>query len=448
MNNYFERKMVTLLTLRYLRRFMKTYYTAQKDPSFWIKEQQRNIRKYIDHVYAIPFYRERFDRVGAVPSDIVTAEDFVKLPQLTRDEYRDWVTYEVKTHPEKYKHWMTCSTSGSSGTPLAFLQRPQTRAADTANLFRSILIQKKNYNIFFDSFFTVVSKPGIRKNQNSFIQRLGIARQMEVSGGDRIETLTECFNSFKPGFMYGIKSVFVRMIEYARKNNIPLHRPKLVATIGEMLDDDAAELLQEVFGKDRVYDFYGASETGNLCTTLTGGSLKTGERHYIIWHDAYVCNLINAQGKLDIEGNLVVTPLLHYGFPLLNYYLSDEIQMGIEGGVKYIKQIKGRDNDKVFNSDGTYYTYSTVYQLMSKLEDIRQYRLVQEDYDDLTICIARAEDSTRSDDEIRQILAERAKKQFYMGPKRIKVEFVDNISPDPSGKIRMIISKVKPANNK
>ena len=45
--------------------------------------QTHGLRRLIDHAYKyVPFYRERFDAAGVVPSDIMLPEDLAKLPIL------------------------------------------------------------------------------------------------------------------------------------------------------------------------------------------------------------------------------------------------------------------------------------------------------------------------------------------------------------------------------
>ena len=74
----------------------RTCIIAEKKPAYWKRVQQKNIVGFVRYIYEIPFYRERFLQAGIGPDDIVTAEDFLKLPPLTRDEYRNWIEEEEK----------------------------------------------------------------------------------------------------------------------------------------------------------------------------------------------------------------------------------------------------------------------------------------------------------------------------------------------------------------
>jgi len=443
MNIWLERNLMHVQTLRYLIQFMHTYRRAEKDPSYWLQVQKKNIRTFADYVYGIPFYRKRFDAAGIESKDIVTAEDFLKLPCLTKEEYREWCAEETRNHPDKYKGWLPCATSGSSGMPLSFYQLPRDRASEIANLFRGFLIQKKHFRLFFDSHLAVVSKRGIRRNQNSVMQRLGLFRHMDVSAGDSVEALVKAYNDFKPDFLYGIGSAFVRMINYAEKHGIELHHPNLIATFGEMLDNATVDIIAAAFGQNILYDMYGCVEVGNMAVTKACENLDIENRHYTIWNDTHVFNTIDDEGKLSDEGRLLVTPLYHFGFPLVNYALGDQVQLEtLSGGVKGLRRIKGRENDMIFNRDGSYYTFSTIYQLMLNIEGVKQFRIVQKTYDDLVFYIVKTRESECSDEAIKRVVSERAKSQFYMGTKNLSFEFVDELQPNPSGKMRVLISEI------
>lgn len=443
MNIWLERNLMYVQTLRYLIQFMHTYRRAEKDPSYWLQVQKKNIRTFADYVYGIPFYRKRFDAAGIESKDIVTAEDFLKLPCLTKEEYREWCTEETRNHPDKYKGWLPCATSGSSGTPLSFYQLPRDRASEIANLFRGFLIQKKHFRLLFDSYMKVLSHRGISRNKNSLIQRLGFFRHMDVSAGDSVGTLVKAYNDFKPDVLYGTKSSFVRMIDYAETHGIALHHPKLIATIGDMLDDVSVGILAAEFGQNILFDMYGCTESGNMAVTKVGENLDVENRHYTIWNDTHVLNAIDDEGKLSDEGKLLVTPLYHFGFPLVNYALGDQVQLEtLSGGVKGLRRIKGRENDKIFNRDGSYYIYSTIYQLMSNIEGVKQFRIVQKTYDDLLVYIVKTRQPVCSDETIKRVVSERAEKQFDMGAKNLSFEFVDELQPDSSGKMRMMISEI------
>lgn len=93
------------------------------------------------------FYRRRFDRLGAIPSDIQSLEDLVRWPVVTKEE----MSQDALEHPPmgtyltigdaqwRDRGWMQFSTSGSTGQPRAFrytqIDRLQWAWANTRALY-------------------------------------------------------------------------------------------------------------------------------------------------------------------------------------------------------------------------------------------------------------------------------------------------------------------------
>ena len=105
---FFEKKAYNFITLYYLYRFRNIYKKAQKDPSYWIKAQNKNLREYIRYIYKMPFYKARFDAAGCKPEDIQTAADLVKLPPLSKVEYRDWTNEAYEQNDAQQHHTHGC----------------------------------------------------------------------------------------------------------------------------------------------------------------------------------------------------------------------------------------------------------------------------------------------------------------------------------------------------
>ena len=84
LNAYLQNKLMPLYVLADLKKGMDTLRKAEKAPAYWLTAQKRNLRKFVDYIYTIPFYRRRFDESGITPRDIQTGEDLLKLPVLTK----------------------------------------------------------------------------------------------------------------------------------------------------------------------------------------------------------------------------------------------------------------------------------------------------------------------------------------------------------------------------
>lgn len=438
MNVKLQRKIMNAYVLMYLQKRKYVLYKAEKDPAYWITAQQKSLKKFVKYIYQIPFYRERFEASNVKPEDIKTGEDLRKLPVLTKEEYREWLLEQTKDK-EKYKYWMSRNTTGSSGTPLTLYSLPTDRASEIANLFRCAILQKKGYHALTDRVFsTMVPKPKAGK-------KFSIPYNKQMSSISTPEELVEGYNAAKPDFYYGNKTAVLMIAQYAVENNIPLHKAKCVGSISEALDENARRIIDQAFGSNTLFDIYGCAECGNFAVE------KRGEPGvHIVWSDTHVINLVNeteVEGKPGYKtGQLAITSLAHYGFPMVNYILGDTVEIKEENGVKYITKILGRTNDVIKNRDGSSYQWMHVNRVMFGITDITQFRVVQKSYEQLEFILAAKDATIERKKEVEDMIKDRV--ALYLSgsqgenKKVVSFEWCDRIKPDPTGKIRILISEV------
>ena len=434
---FFERQLYSFISLYYLYRFRRILIKTKKDPEVWIKEQNRNIRKFINYIYKFPFYRSRFDSCGLKPNDIRTADDFLKLPFLSKTEYRDWINSELSKTPEKFKNYRSRTTSGTSGVPLKLYMLPRDTASDVANLFRAVYLNDSSYKTFTNKIFSMMIPDATKQ---SFFQKLGILSVKSVSAASQTEDIIEEFNSFKPHFFYGNKSAMQLMAQFIVDNNIQIHHPQIIGSISEKLESQSRNLITKAFGTYKLFDIYGTAEVGNFAVEKAGAPYE-----HIIWNDTHVVNVVDDDGNpvKNGVGKILVTPLFHKGFPLLNYELNDYVEIETIDGIMYIKQIWGRANDVIKNSDGTTYGWMQITRMVSGLVNLMQYRVVQNSYEQLDFYMVASSEDKEIRAEIEKHIREIGKKVFEKHPKKIIFSWMKTIEPDPNGKVRMLISNVK-----
>ena len=169
----------------------------------------------------------------------------------------------------------------------------------------------------------------------------------------------------------------------------------------------------------------------------------------MIWNDTHAVNVVDAQEVRPgvFLGKLSMTSLIHHGFPVVNYLVGDTVELTVENGVPYITGAVGRSNDTIKNSDGTVSEWMHVSSVMHGINDIAQFRVIQNSYSELTFVIAATNLSEERKREIEEHI--RANTLRFFGPldspkgKKVAFEWTDRIPPDPTGKIRMLISNVQ-----
>lgn len=440
MNLKQQSKHKKLLAWKELAKAYKVMKRAEADPHYWIEEQNRRIPEFVQFIYSIPFYRKRFDASGIKPEDIKVREDFRKLPPLYKEEYREWLLAET-AEKEKYKYWMHAQTTGSSGTPLYLYSLPTDRAAEISNLSRCALIQHKGFNPVFDRIFsTMVAKPSSKPKWYQ------LPYNGKMSSRSEPKDLVEAYNRARPDFYYGNKTAVLMIAQYAVDHDIELHQPKCVGSISEPLYESDRKIMDRAYGAGRLFDIYGCAEAGNFAVDTPEHPGK-----HIIWNDTHVVNLYNQEhvkGEQNkYTGQLMLTSLVHRGFPLVNYILGDTIELTIENEVPYITCILGRTNDVIMNANGSSFKWMHVSRIMYGLMDIRQFRVIQKTLTDIIVVLAPRSLDDKRKREIEEHIMYRAKELFgddmNTTGKIIHFEWVDRIPPDPNGKMRILISEIK-----
>lgn len=434
-----QNKHKKLLAWTVLVKRWQTLNRAIKDPHYWITAQNKEIRGFVEYIYQIPFYRKRFDEAGVKPDDIKVREDFKKLPPLTKEEYRAWILEETKDK-SKFQYWMHRQTTGSSGTPLDLYSLPIDRAAEIANLSRCALIQQRGFNPFFSRLFSTMTPRVVGGGGTPWYSFPFAAKMSSVA---EPKDLVEAYNIARPDFYHGNKTAVLAIAQYALEHNISLHKAKCVASISEPLYDNDRATMTKAYG-DCVFDIYGCAETGNFAVDTP----RTPGKH-TIWNDTHVVNLYNQEkvdGKEDVfTGQLMLTSLIHRGFPLVNYLVGDTIELTIENEVPYITKILGRTNDVIKNADGSTFKWMHINRIMFGLTEISQFRVIQTTLQDVKFVFASSVCDERKK-EIEDTIMTKAKDFFgdnmSTTGKYIHFEWVYRIPPDPNGKVRILISQI------
>lgn len=427
---------------------LKAYFSLIREPvnnnncQKYREMQDKRVHELMEAAYEIPFYRERFEKSGTTPDDYHCAEDLYKFPLLTKDELREWMDGEAEKDPEKFKHWHVSPTSGSTGRPLRCLVSPKESAWSTANWLR--VMRMAGFNPFTGK---TMSRPnslhGPVKESDSPIQKLGILRRRYMSDTIKqrvdTQTLIDEINAYKPDYLYNHKNLLMRIALYVKETGVYLWKPSFYTPFGEMLDNPSRKLLIDVFGPGLV-DAYGMGETGSCVTRIPG------KKYYQVNSDLFVVNIYDDALKGPaMKGMAVITPLYKTEMPLINYTSFDRMDTYFKKGLRFVRGIQGRMNDVIHHRDGSVTEWGNISGIVNYIPEIVQYRIVQEDYDNLTMMLVRNPDvPAEKQEEIVQGLNEKLVAMFKDPSFTIRYEWYEELPSDPNGKLRVIVSKVVP----
>lgn len=432
-----EKKLRNVYSLFYLLSLKKSF---DGDPAKIKADQNKKIHELMKRAYEIPIYRKKFEESHTTPDDYHCSEDLVKFPTLSKPELRLWMQQEWEQHPEKHDSLSVMSTSGSSGTPLKMLYTQKEHAFSNANWVR--VLESAGYKPLRGKLYSNESYHvnGGKKNYDSIIQKFGFLRRRVVSEntcvGDGIADTIQDINEYKPDAIRFRRNCMVRIAVYAKQHNMEIWKPTLYAPVSEMIDEVTRNLLCETFGPG-LLDAYGVSEMGSCVYRLPGKDF------FYVANDMAVANVYDDHDQLADNGRVVLTSLYKKTYPLINYDVLDLARSYVKDGLRYFIAIEGRMNDTVLHENGVETSAVHLMNIANGTVGLSQFRFTQESYHDMLIQLAPDPNNTsKTHKEIEEHFVSSVKKLF--GDEfKIRVEWMDMLPPDQTGKQRCFVCRVK-----
>lgn len=388
----------------------------------------------IKHAYEnVEFYHRKFDSLGIKPSDVKTGGDLAKFPVTTKSDVQKNFGQMIARGVEMRKCEIA-TTSGSTGRPLTVVLDNHDSDFRWAISLRQLFecggkVRDRQVQLRW-------WQPK-QPNHKSFFERMGFLNQYWLSIREPIEKITQEIERIRPNIVTSYPSFLRILINESKKKKIEIY-PRLVFSLGEVLDINCRALITSTFGA-KVIDCYGCIELGDLAWECPDNP------SYHMNADCNVIEFIRDGEPVASEerGEIVVTSLVNRAMPLIRYDIGDigvphDEQCSCGRGLPLMKLIEGRCDDFItlpsgrilsplsFHEDPYYYPIPgvTEYMVIQKKRDQIKVQLVTEDgHSQKTI----ANRVTRRLGEIVEGVS-------------IEVEFVEKI--ERLRKLRNVISKV------
>ena len=283
--------------------------------------QGKRLRSLVRYVHNhSSFYRERFREAGVVPDDIKKLSDVTKLPFTFKIDLRNTYPTGMFCLP---KNWVVRYhvSSGTTGKPtiVGYTQgdidmwtESLARALTSVGLGREDVIQVSyGYGLFTG---------GLGLHYGA--ERIGAT--VLPTGAGNTERQIELMQDLGTTAIACTPSYFLHMSEVAQKMGVSIRDDtKLKAGIfgAEPWSDETRRRIEESTGI-KAYDIFGTSEmSGPLFTEC---HLQNGIH---IWADLFLLEVIDPETGEQVEdgerGELVVTTLDKWAFPLIRYRIGD-----------------------------------------------------------------------------------------------------------------------------
>lgn len=268
----------------------------------------------------VPFYKKKFDEIGLKPEDIKTLDDIRKIPFTVKSDLRDNYPYGLFGVPMKDIVRIHAS-SGTTGKPTVVgytkedldmwsecIARLVTAAGGTSEDITQISF---GYGLFTGAF-------GLHYG----MEKVG-ASVIPISAGNTEKQLM-IMQDFKPTILVSTPSYALYMSEVAEE--LGIRKEDLNLKIGMFGAEGHTEEMRKELEKRWgivATENYGLSEVGG--PGVCGECLEHTGMH--INEDYFIVEIIDPETGEPLpegeKGEVVITPILKKGIPLLRYRTKD-----------------------------------------------------------------------------------------------------------------------------
>jgi phenylacetate-CoA ligase len=426
--------------LRHLEELEKTQWLSVDEIK---KIQWKKLKNLLEYAYAnVPFYHGVFKTLNMTPKDIITPEDFRKLPLLNKEDIRNNITNIVSSN-YKIRDLIPDSTGGSTGVNLDFFRDRKHSGYRNAIGLRNMRwagleIGDKSAELWGSPFD--ISRQGRLKNKiyNKLFRTLFLSSyNLSI---ENMHIYARKLIRYKPKVIIGYSSSLYFFAKFLEENGIKSINPKSIISSAEVLYDYQRELIESVF-QCKVFNRYGCREFGAIaqeCSQHLG--MHINSEHVFVEY-------LKGDGEpvaLGERGELVITDLDNYGMPFIRYRIGDigvlsDRKCNCGRGFPIMEKVEGRTFDIIVGTNGRYFDghfFSIL--LRTAVDGIKQFQVVQESENEINIKIVVDKVfKTEYIDMLTNKIHECCGKDM-----QVNFKIVDEIPPTESGKFRFIISKV------
>lgn len=333
----------------------------------------------------VPFYRSRFSSIGLHPNDIKTPEEFQQVPVLTKRDLRGHFEQLISENVNR-KYSRISTTGGSTGVPTKVFH--DKRFPLEALRWRML----SWWEVHPSSDMAIIYRL-TDQSRDSILKKILLwpTKQLYLDASsmshESISNFLTNYNVLKPDVVLGYTGSVDHVAQFIRNNKINIHKPKAVWVTSSPITNLQRKRIEEVFSAP-VYNQYGCGEVH----WLSAQCKERGGLHVFI--DSRHIECIDANGKscpVNQIGDILVTDLDNYAFPLIRYAVGDRGRMldrkcpcGVN--LPLMDEVKGRTTEMVKLSNGTILSGDYLTTIFDDFPDeIEQFQVLQNSHSSLEI---------------------------------------------------------------
>ncbi len=401
-------------------------------------EQATRLRDFLADVgRSVPYYRELFREHGFDPAQVRDAADLRRLPLLDKATIR---AHADALRADDHGPLSRFTTGGSSGEPLTFQLGKRRVSHDVAAKWRAT----RWWGVDIGDPELVVWGSPIELGAQDRVRRLrdGLMRSSLMPAFEMSEAKLDGFvatiRRVRPRMLFGYPSALAHIGRHAERRGVALDDLgiRVAFVTSERLYDDQRTTIERVFGC-RVANGYGGRDAGFIAHECPSGGMH-------LMAEDIVVELVDSDGAVVAEGRpgeIVVTHLATRDYPFVRYRtgdiaVADGRTCACGRGLPLLREIQGRTTDFVMAADGTVLHGLALIYVLREQTGIRSFKVTQETR--LRTVVQLVTDAGFEHGTIGRI--EAGFRQRLGAEVDIKVDTVDHIPAERSGKYRYIVS--------
>ena len=245
---------------------------------------------------------------------------------------------------------------------------------------------------------------------------------------------------YKPKFMIGFPSTILAIAKIGIKNNLkyPKNSIKAIFPTAETVTKEMRELI-EYFFKSRVIDQYASSEGAPFIFECSEGNLH-------LELQSGVFEVLDENNAPTNKGRLVLTSFTTEGTPLIRYDIGDSLELSEKvkcdcgSSNPIVNMILGRVDDYVFSIDNGKINLGNISNTLKDVKGIIKFQVLQNVLEEITVQVVI--DKKVFNKNYEDIFTKNWKERMGDNTK-IKLNYVDYIPIEKSGKYRIIKNNIK-----
>jgi phenylacetate-CoA ligase len=392
------------------------------------------------HCYQnIKYYQDKFKEIGFEGGDLKSEDDFQRLPIIEKEDIREHEE-ELVFSMYKKRSLPFSTTGGTTGTPLKVYQDPNIHASPM--LWRMLYWWglKPGDN---RAYLYRACPKGFRKLiQDVFVYP---SKRVHLAAAEMTEENMEIFYrkllATKSSYILGYVGSIDSFASYIDARGLLLPDLNAVWTTSSPLPEMKRKHYQNIFNCP-VFTQYGSCEFSMIsaeCPHKSGLHVMNDVRHV---------DIVNKDKCVSGEspGDIVVTDLLNYAFPLLRYRIGDRgrlLEKGCDCSLPFpmMDYVQGRISDNIKLIDGTSIPgefLTTIFDDHSN--EISSFKVLQRKDYSLTIRFKpKGQNFENSIKQVKSMLEDKLLGQ-------VTVNFIEEqteIDMNENGKARYVVSEIE-----